>query len=371
MNIRKGVAQMKLKKAYTKSFIVILFTICFLTVQLQSAWVYAHNTEGKMDVNKLQAGAVNDADTALAQHGKLCVKGTQLVGKNGEPVQLQGVSTHGINWDVGEPYVNENAFASLRDNWGVNCIRVAMYTEEYNGYCVTDANSRKKLLKTIDKAVKATKKLGMYVIIDWHILNDQTPKKHQKEAKAFFQKMAKKYKKYNNVLYEICNEPNGATTWKTIKSYAKAVIPVIRKYHKNAVVIVGTPTWSQDVDVASKSPITGYKNIMYAVHFYAATHQDSYRQKCETALQNGLPVICTEFSACEASGNGGYNFDSASKWLQMLDKYQISYCAWSLSNKAESASLLNSSCQKKSGFTQNDLSEMGKWLMKWYQNKKD
>ncbi len=306
------------------------------------------------------------SDTPFGKHGKLKVDGTKLVDKNGDTFQLKGVSTHGINWDVGYPYVNYNSLSNLRDEWGVNCIRVAMYTQEYNGYCVTSAEERKKLLNTIHTAVTSAKKMGIYVIIDWHVLSDQTPKKYQKQAKAFFKKVSKKYKKYGNVLYEICNEPNGGTSWDTIKSYAKSVIPCIRNNNKNAVIIVGTPNWSQDVDVAAKSPLKGYKNIMYAVHFYAATHQQSYRDKCEAAFKAGLPVICTEFSACEASGQGAYNFSSANAWLKLLDKYGAGYISWSLSNKSESCSLLKSSCNKTSGYKTSDLSRMGKWLVGKY-----
>lgn len=304
--------------------------------------------------------------TYYGKHGRLKVKGTKLVDKKGTPVQLQGISSHGINWDVGEPFVNEKALQNLRDEWGVNCFRVAMYTEEYNGYCVTDTASRKKLLNKIDVAVKAGKKLGMYVIIDWHILSDGNPKKNQSMAKAFFKKVANKYRGEGHVLYEICNEPNGGTQWKTIKSYAKSVIKVIRKYSKQSVIIVGTPNWSQDVDVASRSPITGYKNIMYAFHFYAATHKDDYRGKVQTALNNKLPVICTEFSACDASGNGNYDFTSANRWMKFMKKNKIGYCCWSLSNKPESASLLKSSCKRTSGFKTSDLSKMGRWIVKRY-----
>lgn len=304
--------------------------------------------------------------TPVSKNGKLKVKGTKLVNKKGKPVQLQGVSSHGINWDVGQPFVNEAALKTLRDKWGVNCFRIAMYTEEYNGYCVTDPASRKQLLKTIDTGVKAAKKLGMYVIIDWHVLNDQNPKKHQKAAKSFFKTVSKKYGKYSNVLYEICNEPNGGTSWSTIKSYTKAVIPAIRKNSKSAIIIVGTPNWSQDVDIASKSPLKGYRNIMYAVHFYAATHKDNYRKKVQTAMDNKLPVICTEFSACEASGNGAYDFKSAQEWLKLLKKHKIGYVCWSLSNKPEAASLLKPSCERTGGFKKSDLSQMGKWLVKQY-----
>ena len=304
-------------------------------------------------------------NTPYGKHGKLKVVGTDLVDKNGDKFQIKGVSTHGINWDVGNPYVNKKAFRNLRDEWGVNCIRVAMYTEDYNGYCVTSATEKKKLFKTINKAVKYTKSLGMYCIIDWHILNDQTPVKNQAKAKAFFKKVSKKYKKYGNVLYEICNEPNGGTTWSDVKSYAKKVIKVIRKNNKKAIIIVGTPTWSQDVDVASYDPIKG-KNIMYTVHFYAATHGQYLRDKVQTALNNGLPVFCTEFSACESTGDGYINKSEANTWIKFLDKNNISYVCWSLTNKAESASLLKSSSTRVNGFKTSDLSTIGKWLIKKY-----
>ncbi len=306
-----------------------------------------------------------EENNAVKLHGDLSVQGTKLVDEDGEIFQLRGVSSHGINWDVGQPYVNKKALKRLRNKWNVNCFRVAMYTQDYNGYCVTDKTSQEKLLKTIDTAVKSAKKLGMYVIIDWHVLNDQNPQKYQKEAEAFFEKMAKQYGSYDNVLFEICNEPNGGTTWNQIKEYATSIIKIIRKYSDN-IIIVGTPTWSQDVDIASKAPIENQKNIMYTIHFYAATHKDSYREKLKVAVNNGLPVICTEFSACEASGDGYCDFASAEEWLELLDSYDISYVCWSLSNKNESASLLNVSCAKTDGFKNSDLSEMGKWIKQWY-----
>lgn len=304
--------------------------------------------------------------TPVGAHGRLNVKVTKLVDQYGKEIQIQGVSTHGINWDVGKPYVNYQSFQNLRDKWGVNCIRVAMYTEDYNGYCVTDDTNRKKLLKTIDLAVGNAKKLGMYVIIDWHVLNDQNPLKHKDEAKQFFKKMAKKYGKNKNVMFEICNEPNGNTTWNDIKKYANPIIKVIRKYAKKSIIIVGTPTWSQDVDVASMSPIKNSKNIMYAIHFYAATHQDYYMNKVKKAISNKLPVICTEFSGCEANGNGNINKSSLYKWLNYLKSNGIGYCCWSLSNKNESASLLKSNCLKKYGYKKSDLSKMGKLLVEFY-----
>lgn len=316
-----------------------------------------------------------EAATAVENNGALKVEGTMLVSqKTGKKVQLRGVSTHGINWDVGYPYVSKAAFKTLRDKYSVNAVRLAMYTTEYYGYCdkgsagESQSTVQSTLKKRIDTGVQAATDLGMYVIIDWHILNDQTPKKYQSQAKKFFKEMSSKYADYDNVIYEICNEPNGGTSWSDIKSYANTIIPVIRANDSDALIIVGTPTWSQDVDVASQSPLD-FDNIMYTLHFYSATHKDSYRNKLQTALKNGLPVMVTEFGVSEASGAGSMNTAEAKKWLDMLDKNHISYFAWSLSNKDETASLLKSGTTKKSGWTKSDLSPVGKWVLTQYKTR--
>lgn len=294
-----------------------------------------------------------------ASAGRLHVKGTKLVDKKGHEVQLRGVSTHGLSWYP--QYVNDKCFAQLHDKWGANVVRLAMYTEEYNGYCSGDAKNRSDLKKLIKKGVKLAKKHKMYVIVDWHILSDGNPNSHKKEAKAFFREMSREFKGYNNVIYEICNEPNNGTSWKEIKSYAKSVISTIRENDKKAVIVVGTPTWSQDVDQAAADPIKG-DNIMYALHFYAATHKTDLRNKMTAAINKGLPVFVTEYGICDASGNGAIDKEEANRWVQTMDEYGVSYIAWNLSNKQESSSIIKSSCPKVSGFKKSELSDEGRWL---------
>ena len=294
-----------------------------------------------------------------ASAGRLHVKGTKLVDKKGHEVQLRGVSTHGLSWYPQS--VNDKCFAQLHDKWGANVVRLAMYTEEYNGYCSGDAKNRSDLKKLIKKGVRLAKKHKMYVIVDWHILSDGNPNSHKKEAKAFFREMSREFKGYNNVIYEICNEPNNGTSWKEIKSYARSVISTIRKNDKKAVIVVGTPTWSQDVDQAAADPIKG-DNIMYALHFYAATHKADLRNKMTAAINKGLPVFVTEYGICDASGNGAIDKKEADRWVQTMDEYGVSYIAWNLSNKQESSSIIKSSCSKVSGFKKSELSDEGKWL---------
>lgn len=290
--------------------------------------------------------------------GALSVKNGTLVDKNGKAIQLRGVSTHGLSW-FGQ-YVNDACFSDVRNTWGANVVRLAMYTQEYGGYC--SGGSKKDLRALVKQGVAYAKKNDLYVIVDWHILSDGNPLTHASEAKAFFKQMSSALKGYNNVLYEICNEPNGGTSWSDIKKYAKKIIPVIRANDKDAVVLVGTPTWSQELDKALASPLS-YKNVMYTMHFYAGTHKDDLRQRLANAVDNGLPVFVSEFGICDASGNGNIDKYSANTWLKLLNKKGVSWCMWSLCNKEESASMLKGSVSKTSGFKSSDLTTSGKWLV--------
>lgn len=356
----------KMKNRMGKGLIAVLLAVGVVGIVLTGvsykAWTEkqaASGTEAAVaaDVTGAVSGELTKTAQAagavpVEQHGALHVSGTDLKDSHGAKFQLKGVSTHGIAWFP--QYVNKDAFQTLRDNYGINTIRLAMYTNKSEGY-------GPGAVKKVQEGVKYATELGMYVIIDWHILNDGNPNQHKSEAKKFFTKMSKKYANQKNVIYEICNEPNGNVTWnKQIKPYAKMIIKVIRKHSKNAVIVIGTPTWSQDVDVAAQSPLKG-KNLMYALHFYAGTHKEWNQEKLKTAHKKGLPVIVTEFSICDASGNGALDKASGSKWLRLLDKYNISYTAWSLCNKNESSALIASTCSKTSDWTSGDLSAAGKW----------
>lgn len=314
--------------------------------------------ETKTTENVTVQGKDDDGMTPYEAHGKLSVSGTKLVDKNGNTYQLKGASTHGIAWFP--QYVSYDTFKYLRDNFGVNVVRIAMYTAEYAGYC--SGGNKEELKDLVKKGVDAATQLGLYVIIDWHILSDSNPQQNKAEAISFFSEMSSLYKNQDNVIYEICNEPNGGTSWADIKSYAMEVIPAIRGNDSDAIIVVGTPTWSQDVDVASFDKITGYDNIMYALHFYAATHKQWIRDKAQTAINNGLALFVTEFSICDASGNGALDINEANIWLDFLNKNGISFVGWSLSNKAESSAMFQSWCGKTTDFEESELSEWAKWL---------
>lgn len=327
------------------------------------------DSDGKTDHQPQTQVPEKPSGTPVERYGRLSVSGTTLVDSKGKVVQLKGVSTAGMAWFP--QYVNEDGFRTMRDEWGIEVIRLAMYTAEYDGYCVSGDGQKQKMRDLVDKGVAAATNLGLYVIIDWHILADNNPNTYKSESIAFFDEMAGKYAGYDNVLFEICNEPNGGTTWKDIKSYAEDVIPVIKKYNSDAIVIVGTPTWSQDVDKAAENPITGYTNIMYTLHFYAATHKDDLRRKLANAVADGLPIFVTEYGICDASGNGSNDEVSAAIWMQLLDELNISSCMWSLSNKNETCAFFIPNNKKTSGWTAVDLTASGKWFVNMMQGSLD
>ena len=300
--------------------------------------------------------------TPVSQHGQLSVKNGQLVDKSGKGYQLRGMSTHGLTWFP--EFVNESAFKTLRDDWNTNVVRLAMYVDEWgNGQCYMGNKSGS--LELLEKGVDICIKLDMYVIIDWHVLNPGDPSKYTNEAKSFFEKVSKRYAKYPNVIYEICNEPNGGASWSgNIKPYAEKIIPVIRKNAPNSVIIVGTPTWSQEIDKPLSDPLN-YKNVMYAFHFYAATHA-GLRSNVENCVAQGLPVFVSEFGTCDASGGGANDFNETQKWLSYFDKQGISYCNWSICNKDETCSVLRPGTSANGNWSESDLTENGKWMRNWF-----
>ena len=291
----------------------------------------------------------------LEIHGNLKVDGTNIVDKKGKIVQLKGISTHGIQWFP--QYVNKEAFEYMRDEWGINVIRLAMYSDPNAGY-------KKEIHEIVKEGINYATELGLYVIVDWHILSDNNPNLYKTEAIEFFKEIASAYKDNENIIYEICNEPNGDVTWeKDIKPYAEDVIKEIRQIDTDSIIICGTPTWSQDVDVVAKNPIEGYDNIMYALHFYAATYKESLRKKAQQAIDSELPIFVSEFSICDASGNGKIDYEEAEEWMNFLNENNISWIIWNLSNKQETSSVILSNCNKTTGWLQEELSETGKWFV--------
>ena len=290
----------------------------------------------------------------VSQNGWLHVDGTQLCGETGEPVILRGMSSHGLQWY--SQFASTGAVSSLAD-CGANLFRAAMYTGE-GGYLSQPEAMKAKLTAAVDAAIAN----DLYVIIDWHILSDGDPMAHAEEAEAFFSEMAQQYRDTPNVLYEICNEPNGNVSWSgSVKPYAQRVIRVIRASSPNAVILVGSPTWSQDIHLAAADPLEG-ENLMYTLHFYAGTHGAQLRQRVDDVLAKGLPVFVSEWGTSRADGSGGVFLQESQVWLDFLETRGISWCNWSLCDKDETSAALRSGTSPDGPWGQGELTESGRFI---------
>ena len=297
--------------------------------------------------------------------GKLYLDGTKLKDEKGDTVQLQGISLHGIAWFP--QYVDIETFRTLRDEWGANLIRIPLYTAEYGGYC--SGGDQQQLKELVDKGVQAADELGMYVIIDWHILSDSSPEINEEEAVRFFDEMSLKYKDFDNVIFEICNEPQNSPWESVIRPYAERILKVIRGNGSDALVIVGTNTWSQDIQEVVGSELDDDR-VMYAMHFYSSTHKDQLRQRLKEAVEAGLPVFVSECGISEASGSGIIDYESAGAWFTLMYQENIPFAVWNLSNKDETSALIAPDCRKISGFAEEDLSEAGQYIRLLLQKQK-
>ncbi len=288
--------------------------------------------------------------------GKLQVLGTCLCAQDGHPIQLRGVSTHGIQWFPN--YVNQELFNELHRDWNANAVRLALYTAEYDGYC--NGGDQTKLKELIMNGVEYANNADIYAIIDWHTMRDGDPTTYEDEAIKFFDEISASCKDYDNVIYEICNEPN-TVPWKVIREYAMKVIPVIRANDEDAVILVGTPIYCKAPTEVKKGPITEYGNIMYDLHFYAASHQKSIQVEVDGCLKAGIPIFVSEFGICSNTGTGSLNYEWGESWMELLNANAVSYMCWQFSNKHESSSLIKEECTKFSGFSDDELSEQGIW----------
>lgn len=279
----------------------------------------------------------------VEEYGKLYVDGTNLMSSvTGEPVQLTGMSSYGLY--MCSAFFNEEIVKTLTQDWGCSVIRIAMYTVgTSDGYIERPEKYFNLMCEITDMCIDA----GVYIIVDWHILADGDPNQYKAEAIDFFDRYSAIYGDCDNVIYEICNEPNGTcfdnpdetVGWENcIKPYANEVIPVIRKNAPDSVIIVGTSTWSHDVHIASESPLEGYDNIMYTFHFYAGSSGQETRDIVDQALANGLPIFCTEWGTTYDSGNGGPCLEESDVWLDFLNERNISWCNWSIGGAAAETS---------------------------------
>lgn len=290
---------------------------------------------------------------------RIHVDSGKIKDENGNTVQLTGMSSHGMLWYP--EYANANAMQTLK-SYGANTFRIALYSDDADGgYVQKKTETMQLAYMAIENAISA----DLYAIVDWHVLRDRNPLWNQSCALEFFEEIASHYGDCPNILYEICNEPNEETTWEDIYAYANAVIPVIRKYAPNAIIIVGTPDYSYSVERVFEKPLE-FDNVMYSFHFYAGQFDDYYNELFNRCEKNDIAVFVSEWGV-NYGANGEIALSQAETFAKVLNRRGISWIAWSLCNKNEVFSAIKPECSKLSGWELDDLTDVGKIFFQAFQ----
>ena len=341
---------------------VVLLTATVLLLLFQMSELKQSNEDLSTEMteileeNQQMQGEIKDLTTqtgGIEENGSLIVEGAQLLDEKGNPVMLRGISSHGIAWYP--EYANYRSLKTLKD-YGANVFRIAMYVEQSDGYLEEPELNRKLLYSAIENSLAA----DLYTIVDWHVLRDENPNRHAEKAISVFEEIAKRYGDEPGIIYEICNEPNGDTTYDDIINYAEQVIPVIRKYAPNALILVGTPRFCTSLSEAVENPIQ-YPNIMYTYHFYAGVSDCKYAiEEISNGLENGLPVFISEWGLDDyRETKEGQGWKDTVQFLDFLEEKNISWINWSLCNKDEGYSMISSNVDKLYGWKADEITDSG------------
>lgn len=304
--------------------------------------------------------------TPIEVHGQLSVCETKLCDQNGDPIQLRGMSTHGIQWF--DQCYTDQAFDVLANDWQADVVRLSMYIQE-GGYETDPVRFTNRMHQLIDLATAK----GMYVIVDWHMLTPGDPLYNLDRAKTFFNEIAQRHANKTNLLYEIANEPN-RVDWANVKSYADQVIPVIRAHDSDAVVLVGTTGWSSlglshgtSYHEIINNPVNA-DNIMYVFHFYAASHDQLYINALSDASLV-VPIFVTEFGTQDHAGEGANDFTRSQQYLDLMAERQISWVNWNYADDHRSGSVFNvGTCSSGIQPGTSQLKEAGVWIRNQLRN---
>lgn len=293
-------------------------------------------------------GGAAIAETPVERHGQLRVENGRVVDQHGAPVTLRGMS---LFWSQWKPrFYNADAVRWLADDWNVSVIRAAIAVPE-GGYLEHPEQETARAEAVIEAAIAE----GIYVIVDWHA-HDPEPE----AASRFFAHIAAKYGDHPNVIYETYNEPLPHHDWPgVVKPYHLAVIPHIRAVDPDNLIVAGTPTWSQDVEIAAADPLP-FDNIAYTLHFYAGSHRQELRDKALLAMQQGAALFVTEWGSTEATGDGPIDEAETRRWWNFMEQHGISHANWSVNDKAETSASLVPGASGRGGWTDSDLTESGR-----------
>ncbi len=314
------------------------------------------------DITPLRTGPVSQYGQLMAgtnDSGQGRIYGScAAYSTSGNEVQVKGMSLFWSQDPAYNRYWKNDVITGEVSRQGIQIIRAAMAVDLQrwgNGHYFMNGKTE-YYQDLLDEAVQAAIENDIYVIIDYH---SHIAAENVNRAKEFFKIQAKKWGAYDNVIFEIfneplckpgygawadisgnmCNEYGGMITWPEIKAYAEEVIPIIRRYSDN-LIVVGTPEWDKNPGDVVGDAIDD-PNVAYTLHFYAGYTDKGATSgyntsSADNAISNGLSVFVTEWGTIGYDGAGTIgdpvNHSDAQNvsWQTWMNANQLSSANWNL-----------------------------------------
>ena len=343
-------------------------------------------------------GCAGTSDASARPHASkarhsLAVSRGRLVDGSGKPLQLRGVNLSGLEfvaiqgWSAANPWGGQTGDTSPNfdaiKKWKVNSVRIPLNEASWLGYQCTDDTGKThdpdpghNYQATVKSAVKEATAAGLYVIVDLHWSAPgkfcplaQNPMADADHSIDFWKSVAATFKDYPNVMFELFNEPffywmsSGSDAWKVLRdggTFTKYVtgngsnytadytwksagmqqmLDAVRLAGATNVVLVGAPSWSQDLSKwISYKPNDGLKQLAAVWHAYpdsgvvgsagaSVPKLGRYAYKwAEQVLSAGIPLVLSETGDHNAAGTATAPF--VSQLLPWADNVGASYLGW-------------------------------------------
>lgn len=262
---------------------------------------------------------------------------------NGEPILFSGVA-------MGDPHdraVNYNRsgladYAAIKNDWQANVVRLSVHP----GVFLNDWVRGKKIL---EDEVKVARGLGLFVIIDWHVIGEpngwykpMTADKRQYyiynsdfgAVKRFWQYAAGKFKDDRGIIFELWNEPvneKNNLNWGELKPYLAELIELIRNAGSQNVILAPAVNWGYDLRGIKADPLNG-QNIAYSWHVYNNGSALS-REAALDGLNKIYPVFITEWGS-NSDKDFGFSLKSGKNVYGYLESVKNLIISQSLSHTA-------------------------------------
>jgi hypothetical protein len=302
-----------------------------------------------LTVDKIYWPAGPFVDTPLAKPATrddgskiiLSTKGHQIIDDQGKPITLKGVARMSLEWNRQGQYLSPQEIKLMREKWNVNVLRIDLHQRFWFGSAPkTQTGSYKQI---IDAMIYHALANQMAVILDLHWTEKfQHEPMANKESLRFWQEVAKEYKEFGTVMFELFNEPFTipTETWlngNNIYAGYQQLYDAVRSTGAQNICIINGLDWGYMLSFVNDNFKVRGENIVYGAHPYSDKGSDNWSPEYGGSFAHNFkgilgkhPIIFTEFGVNDSTRIHNQEYVSAtySRILDYANKYGINYTAF-------------------------------------------